>query len=451
LADGIACEANPAEPGENNANICAAGSFCDASDPENLMCARCATNQVTTGTAQVDACTDCATDSPDTPVANADQDECVARVTCTENGPQCDGNPDGLVICPPGGGDCLAPVTVSDCTANPDADCAANTDGNTVCVNNVCTAPVVCQTDADCAADTNGRTSCGLVANNPICIAPAACTTDADCAANTNGLTKCAAPSCTVATQQFFFQIVVDTPFDATLNDENDDRLGEVQEQLQDLICAGLLGCTVTVTGFDDGSTIVNGNAVVQEGSNNDALLNNVRNQPIPALGANARVTASSQSSTNFDLCTEDAPCTAGQGDCDNNNECAGDLECGINNCPEGEDPLADCCYDPTDDAITGAACDGTGLNMWTCCATKDGGCGEGEGDCDSDSECTPPLVCGRNSCSGGFNTNFEANSDRFFPAGQADCCITKSRALFYGIPSRKDLEEDFQNDDEPF
>ena len=31
-----------------------------------------------------------------------------------------------------------APVTVNDCTANQDADCAANTDGNTVCVNNVC-------------------------------------------------------------------------------------------------------------------------------------------------------------------------------------------------------------------------------------------------------------------------------------------------------------------------
>ena len=28
---------------------------------------------------------------------------------------------------------------VTDCTANQNADCAANTDGNTVCVSNVCT------------------------------------------------------------------------------------------------------------------------------------------------------------------------------------------------------------------------------------------------------------------------------------------------------------------------
>ena len=32
----------------------------------------------------------------------------------------------------------LAPVTVSDCTTNQDADCAANTDGKTACVKNVC-------------------------------------------------------------------------------------------------------------------------------------------------------------------------------------------------------------------------------------------------------------------------------------------------------------------------
>ena len=31
-----------------------------------------------------------------------------------------------------------APVTVTDCTANQNDDCTANTDGKTVCVNNVC-------------------------------------------------------------------------------------------------------------------------------------------------------------------------------------------------------------------------------------------------------------------------------------------------------------------------
>merc|ERR1712223_1094668 len=298
-----------------------------------------------------------------------------------------------------------------------------------------------------------------MVANNPVCVAPTACTSDTDCAANTNGLTKCAAPVCTVATQQFFFQIVVATPdpFDATLNNPGDPRLAAIQAELQAFICAGpLFGCTVTVTGFEDGSTIIIGNAVVQEGSNNDALLGNANNQPIVALG-NAQVSAVSQSPTDFNFCTcvacdgTDGTCTAGQGDCDNDNQCTAGLKCGINNCPAGSDPLADCCYDPTDATITGAACDGSGLNVWTCCATKTGGCGEGEGDCDNDGECAGALMCGRNSCNSQFNTNFEANSDRFFPAGQADCCITAARALFYGIPSRSDLEEDFQNDDEPF
>ena len=32
----------------------------------------------------------------------------------------------------------LAPVTVSDCTANQDADCAENTNGKTKCKENVC-------------------------------------------------------------------------------------------------------------------------------------------------------------------------------------------------------------------------------------------------------------------------------------------------------------------------
>ena len=31
-----------------------------------------------------------------------------------------------------------APVTVTDCTANQNDDCSANTDGKTVCANNLC-------------------------------------------------------------------------------------------------------------------------------------------------------------------------------------------------------------------------------------------------------------------------------------------------------------------------
>merc|ERR1712110_1329890 len=55
--------------------------------------------------------------------------------------------------------------------------------------------------------------------------------------------------------------------------------------------------------------------------------------------------------------CTKDTPCGIGEGDCDNDAECAGDLECGKNNCPEEFNAKVgrnkpDCCFDnrPTED-----------------------------------------------------------------------------------------------------
>ena len=40
--------------------------------------------------------------------------------------------------------------------------------------------------------------------------------------------------------------------------------------------------------------------------------------------------------------CTTNDPCKEGDGDCDNNNECAGSLICGEDNCPWGDGD--DCC-----------------------------------------------------------------------------------------------------------
>ena len=46
---------------------------------------------------------------------------------------------------------------------------------------------------------------------------------------------------------------------------------------------------------------------------------------------------------TNFNLCSE------GEGDCDSDSQCFGDLECGVNNCDPslGFPANRDCCYDP--------------------------------------------------------------------------------------------------------
>ena len=45
-----------------------------------------------------------------------------------------------------------------------------------------------------------------------------------------------------------------------------------------------------------------------------------------------------------WDCCTVDKPCQENEGDCDNDNECAGNLVCGTNNCGGIFDSAADCC-----------------------------------------------------------------------------------------------------------
>ena len=46
------------------------------------------------------------------------------------------------------------------------------------------------------------------------------------------------------------------------------------------------------------------------------------------------------------DCCTESSPCDEGQGDCDNDKECKGNLVCGKNNCDNLKFPWrgTDCC-----------------------------------------------------------------------------------------------------------
>ena len=42
--------------------------------------------------------------------------------------------------------------------------------------------------------------------------------------------------------------------------------------------------------------------------------------------------------------CTTEKPCGIGEGDCDTHNQCAGDLECGIDNCGPDFPSNYDCC-----------------------------------------------------------------------------------------------------------
>ena len=47
--------------------------------------------------------------------------------------------------------------------------------------------------------------------------------------------------------------------------------------------------------------------------------------------------------------CSNSNQCLAGEGDCDDNNDCIGNLQCGQNNCDKelGFNSDSDCCYDP--------------------------------------------------------------------------------------------------------
>ena len=47
----------------------------------------------------------------------------------------------------------------------------------------------------------------------------------------------------------------------------------------------------------------------------------------------------------NNGCCTKSKPCNVGDGDCDNDNQCAGSLVSGTDNCPWGGGD--DCCMDP--------------------------------------------------------------------------------------------------------
>jgi len=99
-----------------------------------------------------------------------------------------------------------------------------------------------------------------------------------------------------------------------------------------------------------------------------------------------------------WNCCGNPSKCTLGQGDCDSDDDCYGDLVCGIDNCG-GSESDADCCMV--------LQCDGS-QTAWDCCSSSKQ-CQENEGDCDGDDDCHGNLVCGKDNCIGG--------------AADADCC----------------------------
>jgi len=125
----------------------------------------------------------------------------------------------------------------------------------------------------------------------------------------------------------------------------------------------------------------------------------------------------------NFDkgrCCTAGSPCIEGEGDCEVDNECSGNLVCGNNNCKAFAaffHEKDDCCVQPEVEKIvtptSGKRCQGRNFDKGRCC-TSGSPCIEGEGDCEVDNECTGNLVCGNNNCKS-FGSFFHEKDD---------CCI---------------------------
>lgn len=85
----------------------------------------------------------------------------------------------------------------------------------------------------------------------------------------------------------------------------------------------------------------------------------------------------------NWSFCTADCPCHVGQGDCDRDNQCSGDLVCrqGSWGAAYGLSPGIDTCQPRQ---CTAGACDPANGCL----------CFEGEGPCSTDEDCAGELIC---------------------------------------------------------
>jgi len=125
----------------------------------------------------------------------------------------------------------------------------------------------------------------------------------------------------------------------------------------------------------------------------------------------------------NFDkgrCCTAGSPCIEGEGDCEVDNECSGNLVCGNNNCKAFAaffHEKDDCCVQPEVEKIvtptSGKRCKGRNFDKGRCC-TAGSPCIESEGDCDVDNDCSGNLLCGNNNCKA-FGSFFHEKDD---------CCV---------------------------
>merc|ERR1712110_803879 len=143
-----------------------------------------------------------------------------------------------------------------------------------------------------------------------------------------------------------------------------------------------------------------------------------------------------------WSCCSSSNQCGVGEGDCDNDSHCLGNLKCGHgigDNCDTSLGfPLGfDCCYDPNK-----VGChDGSG--GWSCCSSSNQ-CGVGEGDCDKDSDCSGSLKCGTNNCDAslGFRSGYDCcESGCHTGSGGWSCCSISNQCGKGGGDCDKDSD----------
>merc|ERR1712110_779379 len=151
---------------------------------------------------------------------------------------------------------------------------------------------------------------------------------------------------------------------------------------------------------------------------------------PGPATTTSAPGSGCHTGSGGWSCCSSSNQCGKGEGDCDNDSDCSGNLICGTNNCDtsKGFGSGYDCCTDSI--GPTGSGCH-TGSGGWSCCSSSNQ-CGVGEGDCDYDIDCSGNLKCGTNNCdtSKGFGSGYDCCFDSGCQTGSGgwSCCSSSNQ-----------------------
>ena len=132
-----------------------------------------------------------------------------------------------------------------------------------------------------------------------------------------------------------------------------------------------------------------------------------------------------------------------GDGDCDEDSDCASGLLCGTDNCAAfrdaatwnhecdapGWDATDDCCYRPggpgsPDQYHVQYACGGNDNNGEGGCLAQ-GPMGLGDGDCDSDDQCAEGLKCGTDNC-GAFHDSWGWSCESVYGWDKTDDCCAR-------------------------